>query len=68
MSEAPVAPPPSPDSATTQKPRPTLPLKIHRQIELLEKRVQKLTKENTALKEKLDYYKHANTRIRKLPK
>lgn len=63
--------PPSPmhtDSSSTQKPRPTLPLKIHRQIECLEKRIQKLTKENAILKEKLEYYKHANTRIRKLPK
>jgi predicted RNase H-like nuclease (RuvC/YqgF family) len=70
MSETPVAPPPSPEHSTNapqSKPRPTLPLKIHRQIERLEKQVERLTKENKALKEKVAYFKNANSRIRKLP-
>ena len=50
-----------------KKPRPTLPLKIHRQIERLEKRIEKLTQENTSLKEKLKMERKAHTRIRKLP-
>jgi predicted RNase H-like nuclease (RuvC/YqgF family) len=53
---------------TETKQRPTLPLKIHRQIERLEKRIEKLTKENDTLKAKVDYFRNANTRIRKLPK
>jgi len=70
MSETPVTPPPSPERSTTPprpKPRPTLPLKIHRQIERLENQVKKLTKENATLKEKVAYLKNAHSRIRKLP-
>jgi len=81
MSDTPGTPPPSPtaechdtESSTSpppntkeRKPRPTLPLKIHRHIERLEKRIEKLTQENATLKEKLKIEKKANTRPRKLP-
>lgn len=67
----PPTPPSSPVAGTEppkeKKPRPILPLKIHRHIERLEKRIEKLEKENTELKEKLKTMKKANTRIRKLP-